>query len=96
VKFKAKCIGTVFTAHAMKTCGFVEVQHLPLFNYTLNGGEWLASLRGCFSDGESLSKRYWVWGWFDSREGLDTSEHRRNFWPCRESNRDPSDVQRVV
>ena len=58
MKFNGKGKGTVVTAHAMRACGGMKVQLHSLFNYALNGGEWLASQRGRFSAGESLSETY--------------------------------------
>jgi hypothetical protein len=61
----------------------------------LAGGEWSASRLGRFTPGERATGTNWIGGWVDS-EPVWTTWRRENTLSYRDSNYNPSVVQRVA
>jgi hypothetical protein len=61
----------------------------------LVGGEWSASRFCRFTPGERAPCTHWIGGWVNPRAVLDNVE-KRNSWPHRDTNSDPSVVQPVA
>jgi hypothetical protein len=49
----------------------------PPFLTSEPGGEWSASLPGCFTPGEIAPGTHWIGGWVALRTGVDAMEKRK-------------------